>query len=122
MIKQCHRDYLLDLRDKGTINMLGAGQYLEKAFNLKKGEGNPILKEWIAEMQKQPTVSVSLGDILDSMDLKPYDPLADTLENQLQLFGVACMNIHEGIDRGKNPSKTQLERNIALMQSIVEKM
>ncbi len=43
--------YLDVLRESGMTNMLGAGQYLEKAFNLKPHEARDILLSWMEEFQ-----------------------------------------------------------------------
>ena len=62
-----HSEFLYQLRDEGSTNMLEAGPYLEKEFGLNRNEANSILKEWIKSFNKEPTTTVSLGDILDSM-------------------------------------------------------
>ena len=39
--------YLNDLRDSGQTNMFGAGEYLERDFNLDKREAREILAKWM---------------------------------------------------------------------------
>ena len=39
--------YLNDLRDSGQTNMFGAGEYLERDFNLDKREAREILARWM---------------------------------------------------------------------------
>jgi hypothetical protein len=39
--------YLVELRDSGTINMMGAAPYLQKAFGLTRPESRRILKLWL---------------------------------------------------------------------------
>ena len=39
--------YLRDLRDSGKTNMFGAGEYLEKAFNLDKRTARELLTKWM---------------------------------------------------------------------------
>jgi len=45
--------YLTALRDSGAINMFGAGQYLEKAFELDRREAKKVLLEWMEWVQRQ---------------------------------------------------------------------
>ncbi len=42
-------EYLDELRDSGTINMFGAGQYLEWEFDLTKHEA----RQYLAQYMKQ---------------------------------------------------------------------
>jgi hypothetical protein len=46
-MKKEHKDYLDSLRESGTINMFGAGQYLIFEFGLEKQEARAILAEWM---------------------------------------------------------------------------
>lgn len=48
---QEYYSYLDTLRELGVTNMFGAGQYLEKAFNLKPREARDILLFWMKEFQ-----------------------------------------------------------------------
>lgn len=63
-----HKEFLLNLRDSGATNMLGAAPLIKRQFKISIEESNLILKEWIEHMNSQPKESVSLGDILDAMD------------------------------------------------------
>ena len=40
-------DYLDDLRASGVTNMMGAGAYLQKDFDLGKEEARAILQDWM---------------------------------------------------------------------------
>ncbi len=42
-----HLEYLDNLREGGTVNMLGAGVYLKLMFNLSKADARKILLHWI---------------------------------------------------------------------------
>ena len=50
---------LEDLKDGGSINMLGAGEYVTDAFGVTEKEG----KEWVAEWIKSKTVSVNVTGV-----------------------------------------------------------
>lgn len=39
--------YLEKLRDTGNINMMGAGPYLEREFDMNRQEAKLALKEWM---------------------------------------------------------------------------
>lgn len=40
-------DYLIDLKDSGETNMLGAGPYLQHAFDLDRREAKAIVLDWM---------------------------------------------------------------------------
>jgi hypothetical protein len=40
--------YLNELRDSGVVNMLGAGAYLQEAFDLSRNEAKQIVVWWIS--------------------------------------------------------------------------
>ena len=42
-----HFDYLEELRDSGTTNMMGAGRYLAAEFALDKSTAKGILLKWM---------------------------------------------------------------------------
>lgn len=46
---QQYYDYLDKLRDSGTTNMFGAGQYLQNQFGLDRQAAKRILQQWMAE-------------------------------------------------------------------------
>ena len=60
--------YLVDLRDGGSMNMLGAGENIARVFKCTREEGNTWLRLWIDSVEKEPKTYVSLGDILDKME------------------------------------------------------
>ena len=39
--------YLEGLRASGVTNMFGAGEYLEREFNLSKTEAGKVLSDWM---------------------------------------------------------------------------
>lgn len=43
--------YLDALRESGVTNMFGAGQYLEKEFNVRPKEAREILLSWMKEFE-----------------------------------------------------------------------
>ena len=47
IIKEEVFEYLDALREIGAVNMFGAGQYIEDAFDLKKSEARYLLGEWM---------------------------------------------------------------------------
>lgn len=51
--------YLEALRASGVINMWGAGEYLQRDFDLKKNEARDVLLEW---MKKPVYVTVRALD------------------------------------------------------------
>lgn len=52
----CNKDeifkYLLELQLSGETNMLGAGVYLERDFNMKSNEAKRWLGDWIQSFSK----------------------------------------------------------------------
>ena len=42
-------EYMRDLRDGGTINMLGAGPYLEVEFDMSKSEAREVIVWWMSQ-------------------------------------------------------------------------
>jgi hypothetical protein len=40
-------EYLVRLRDKGTVNMFGADEYLQEAFGLGRREAPKVLMGWM---------------------------------------------------------------------------
>jgi hypothetical protein len=40
--------YLVRLRDRGTVNMFGADEYLQKAFGLDRREAPKVLIDWMS--------------------------------------------------------------------------
>jgi|TARA_R110000824_G_scaffold281019_1_gene469296 hypothetical protein len=52
-------ELLEELKDSGSINMLGSGEYIAGAFSLTEKEG----KEWLAEWIKSKTVSVKVSGV-----------------------------------------------------------
>ena len=40
-------DYLIDLRDSGEVNMLGAAPYLEDRFDMSKKDAKVALLAWM---------------------------------------------------------------------------
>ena len=53
--------YLNDLRDSGKTNMFGAGEYLERAFNIDKSEARKILAAWMKSLSENKDPGASLG-------------------------------------------------------------
>lgn len=41
------RDYLYQLRDTGTVNMMGAGPYLERDYGLTREEAKDCVLYWM---------------------------------------------------------------------------
>ena len=65
--------YLNDLRDSGVTNMLGAGPYLQRAFDLDKRKARQLLLNWMKSFQNESKLSeakalVSKKDIKDIED------------------------------------------------------
>jgi len=50
---QEYYSYLNDLRDSGATNMFGAGEYLERDFNLEKREAREILARWMSDFKDE---------------------------------------------------------------------
>ena len=50
-IDQKYIDYLNALRESGTTNMFGAGDYLMDTFDLQKAEARKILSNWMKNFQ-----------------------------------------------------------------------
>ncbi len=46
-IKQEHLSFLDELRESGVTNMFGAGQYIQKEFNVDKESAKKILLHWM---------------------------------------------------------------------------
>ncbi len=42
-----HLEFLDELRDSGVTNMLGAGPYLQREFDVSKKESHAILQYWM---------------------------------------------------------------------------
>ena len=47
-----HKEFLERLRDSGSINMFGAGYYLERRFKITEKEACKILTEWMGTFKK----------------------------------------------------------------------
>jgi hypothetical protein len=47
--------YLNRLRESGVVNMFGAGEYLEMAYQLDRREAGKVLLEWMAWAQDNPS-------------------------------------------------------------------
>ena len=47
LAKPKHFVFLRELRDSAAVDMYGAGEYLEDAFDLTRSEARIILREWI---------------------------------------------------------------------------
>lgn len=45
--KQEYIDFLLDLQKSGVTNMLGAGPYLQDAFDISRIEAKRITRDWM---------------------------------------------------------------------------
>lgn len=46
-------DYLLELRDSGITNMLGAGSYLQNAFGFERKEASEWLGKWMNSFKEK---------------------------------------------------------------------
>ncbi len=45
--KQEYIDFLIDLQASGVTNMLGAGPYLQDAFDISRIEAKKITRDWM---------------------------------------------------------------------------
>ena len=52
--KQEIHEFLIELRDSGEINMLGAGAYLEHEFGMNRREAKAALLDWMQSF-REPT-------------------------------------------------------------------
>jgi hypothetical protein len=69
IVEQSHLEYLDNLRESGVTNMFGAGQYLESTFDLNRRDARTVLGYWMESFEERHEVkTVSVGDILDSID------------------------------------------------------
>ena len=50
--QQDYFSYLVELRDSGVTNMLGAAPYLEDKFWLESSEAKEVLKLWIKSFEE----------------------------------------------------------------------
>jgi len=50
--QQDYFSYLVELRDSGVTNMLGAAPYLEDKFWLEPSEAKEVLKLWIKSFEE----------------------------------------------------------------------
>ena len=50
--QQDYFDYLVELRDSGVTNMLGAAPYLEDKFWLEPSEAKKVLVSWIKSFEE----------------------------------------------------------------------
>jgi hypothetical protein len=48
-----HNEFLVDLRNSGTVNMFGAAPYLAEAFGLTNREAREILVQWMESFREQ---------------------------------------------------------------------
>ena len=92
--------YLNDLRDSGVTNMFGAGEYLERDFNLDKREAREILTRWIRSFDEG----------------KIYEEDSDTLWADYQDIGQFYL---EGFNKPHNLDDDQLE---IVGKKVVEKL
>ena len=84
--------YLNDLRDSGQTNMFGAGEYLERDFNLEKREARKILTAW---MKSKENIDEGLPkgywdkkiDAKDEDQDGKVDESYDTLVNKIKKSG-----------------------------------
>ena len=65
--------YLNDLRDSGQTNMFGAGEYLERDFNLDKREAREILAKWMKSFNENIDESLPKGYWDKKIDAKDED-------------------------------------------------
>ena len=52
-LKDCHLDFLEDLRDTSTINMFGAAPQLAERFNISKTIAHTYLNYWLDSSNKR---------------------------------------------------------------------
>jgi hypothetical protein len=52
-----HLEYLDGLRESGVVNMFGAGEYLDRSFNLDRGEAKTILLYWMESFEERHPVA-----------------------------------------------------------------
>lgn len=62
--------FLDDLRDLGIVNMFAAPWYLQEEFGISDEDSVTIVKNWMHAKEKQVTHTVSLWDILESIEVK----------------------------------------------------
>lgn len=59
MDKEAVFEYLDALRESGTINMFGAGPYVQEAFGLDRRDARDLVIEWMETFStRQPVPSV----------------------------------------------------------------
>ena len=85
--------YLNDLRDSGQTNMFGAGEYLERDFNLDKREAREILTRWMRSFDENIDEGLPKGYWDKKIDAKDedqdgkVDESYDTLVNKIKKSG-----------------------------------
>ena len=47
IIEDAHMEYLKELRDDGSVNMMGAGPYLQREFGVTRREARDIVLYWM---------------------------------------------------------------------------
>ena len=80
--------YLNDLRDSGATNMFGAGEYLERDFNLEKREVREILARWMRSFDEGISLNEFVGKELEDRNEKffhlvPGQGKADTVQGEM---------------------------------------